>query len=270
MITPEKTESKIILENVPPTEREPQTFKKSTLGTSNTAVDFESFILEHPECIAKNNFDFKENQNNEEPNGNEDQNENEDDGFKPWSLPKGEGTWKIVVYLIMSPINHILHYTIPDCKNEECKKWWLPAFVFSILWIGVFSYFMVWWASSFGWAIGVPSVIMGLTILAAGTSVPDLLTSVAVTRNGEGDMAISSSIGSNIFDVTMGLPLPWLIWNLIHWGEEISVGGSGLFISVLVLLGMLIAIVIAIAAFKWTLNKGLGYTMFVLYFLFLT
>ena len=49
---------------------------------------------------------------------------------------------------------------------------------------------------------------MGLTILAAGTSVPDLLTSVAVTKNGEGDMAVSSSIGSNIFDVTMGLPLP--------------------------------------------------------------
>ena len=49
---------------------------------------------------------------------------------------------------------------------------------------------------------------MGLTLLAVGTSVPDLLTSIAVTKNGEGDMAVSSSIGSNIFDVTMGLPLP--------------------------------------------------------------
>lgn len=78
----------------------------------------------------------------------------------------------------------------------------------SILWIGLFSYFMVWWASSLGWAFGIPDVVMGLTILAAGTSVPDLLTSIAVTRNGEGDMAVSSSIGSNIFDVTMGLPLP--------------------------------------------------------------
>ena len=46
--------------------------------------------------------------------------------------------------------------------------------------------------------------IIGLTVLAAGTSVPDLLTSVIVARKGFGDMAISSSIGSNIFDITVG------------------------------------------------------------------
>jgi len=51
---------------------------------------------------------------------------------------------------------------------------------------------------------------MGLTFLAAGTSIPDLLSSVIVARQGAGDMAVSSSIGSNIFDVLVGLPLPWL------------------------------------------------------------
>lgn len=45
---------------------------------------------------------------------------------------------------------------------------------------------------------------MGLTFLAAGTSIPDLITSVVVARQGHGDMAVSSSIGSNIFDVTVG------------------------------------------------------------------
>ena len=46
--------------------------------------------------------------------------------------------------------------------------------------------------------------IMGLTFLAAGTSIPDLITSVIVARKGFGDMAVSSSVGSNIFDVTVG------------------------------------------------------------------
>ena len=55
---------------------------------------------------------------------------------------------------------------------------------------------------------------MGLTLLAAGTSVPDLLSSVIVARMGEGDMAVSSSIGSNIFDILVGLPLPWLCFTL--------------------------------------------------------
>jgi sodium/potassium/calcium exchanger 2 len=45
---------------------------------------------------------------------------------------------------------------------------------------------------------------MGLTFLAAGTSVPDLITSVLVAKQGKGDMAVSSSVGSNIFDVTVG------------------------------------------------------------------
>lgn len=46
--------------------------------------------------------------------------------------------------------------------------------------------------------------IIGLTILAAGTSIPDLITSVIVARKGLGDMAVSSSVGSNIFDVCVG------------------------------------------------------------------
>ena len=62
--------------------------------------------------------------------------------------------------------------------------------------------------------MGVPSVVMGYTVLAAGTSVPDLFSSVIVARMGEGDMAVSSSIGSNIFDILVGLPLPWLIFTL--------------------------------------------------------
>ena len=57
----------------------------------------------------------------------------------------------------------------------------------------------------------VTEEIMGLTILAAGTSIPDLITSVIVARKGLGDMAVSSSVGSNIFDITVGWvwQTPW-------------------------------------------------------------
>lgn len=58
---------------------------------------------------------------------------------------------------------------------------------------------------------------MGLTFLAAGTSIPDLITSVIVARKGFGDMAVSSSVGSNIFDVTVGYVHVYLyiFYNLI-------------------------------------------------------
>lgn len=64
--------------------------------------------------------------------------------------------------------------------------------------------------------IGMPDEVMGYTFLAAGTSVPDLMSSVIVAKQGLGDMAVSSSIGSNIFDITFGLPLPWFIWILAN------------------------------------------------------
>ena len=80
----------------------------------------------------------------------------------------------------------------------------MVTFIGSILWIAVFSYLMVWWATVTGDTVGIPPEVMGLTFLAAGTSIPDLITSVIVARKGFGDMAVSSSVGSNIFDVTVG------------------------------------------------------------------
>ena len=75
-------------------------------------------------------------------------------------------------------------------------------------------------ATTLGATLGIPDVIMGLTILAAGTSVPDLLSSVIVAKQGHGDMAVSSSIGSNIFDVAFGLPVPWLFYSIATLANE--------------------------------------------------
>ena len=58
---------------------------------------------------------------------------------------------------------------------------------------------MVWMADVIGQVAKIPIEIMGLTFLAAGTSVPDLITSVIVAKKGLGDMAVSSSIGEDFF-----------------------------------------------------------------------
>ena len=63
---------------------------------------------------------------------------------------------------------------------------------------------------------------MGLTLLAAGTSIPDLITSYLVASKGFGDMALSSSIGSNLFDICVGLPIPWMIFLAIEASIKVS------------------------------------------------
>ena len=45
------------------------------------------------------------------------------------------------------------------------------TFVVSLVWIAFYSYMLVWWATIVGDMVGIPTVIMGYTFLAAGTSI---------------------------------------------------------------------------------------------------
>ncbi|KAK7230552.1 calcium, potassium:sodium antiporter [Aureococcus anophagefferens] len=172
--------------------------------------------------------------------------------------------------VLLLPLNGSLALTVPDCRVIGNEHYCYLSFVCSIAWIGAYSFGMVECIVSIGCFTGIPIFIMGLTFLAAGTSVPDLLSSVAVAKQGKGDMAVSSSIGSNIFDVAVGLPLPWLAFTLVH-GCPVPVGGhaNGNALSVAILLAMVAAVIISIAASGWKMSKGLGFTMFGLYFLFI-
>uniref|UniRef100_A0A8C2W7T0 Sodium/potassium/calcium exchanger 1 n=1 Tax=Cyclopterus lumpus TaxID=8103 RepID=A0A8C2W7T0_CYCLU len=206
----------------------------------------------------------------------EEEEEDEDEGEKeleqedePLSLEWPDTQRKQATYLFLLPIIFPLWLTVPDVRNQKSRKFFAATFLGSILWIAVFSYLMVWWAHQVGETIGISEEIMGLTILAAGTSIPDLITSVIVARKGLGDMAVSSSVGSNIFDITVGLPVPWLLYSSFHSFAPVAVSSNGLFCAIVLLFIMLLLVIISIASCKWKMNKLLGFTMFLLYFIFL-
>merc|ERR1712217_428418 len=134
----------------------------------------------------------------------------------------------------------------------------------AIVWIALFSMAMVECSEVVGAATGIDTGILAMTLLAAGTSVTDLLTSVLVTLQGHGDMAVSSSIGSNIFDVTVGLPVPWMIFCYLK-GTSFPVNAKGIGVSIIMLLGMLAFTVGGIMLNKWVLNKCLGSMMIILW-----
>ncbi|XP_067358260.1 sodium/potassium/calcium exchanger 1 [Channa argus] len=188
---------------------------------------------------------------------------------EPLSLEWPDTLRKQATYLFLLPIVFPLWLTVPDVRNQKSRRFFVVTFLGSIVWIAVFSYLMVWWAHQVGETIGISEEIMGLTILAAGTSIPDLITSVIVARKGLGDMAVSSSVGSNIFDITVGLPVPWLLYSSIHSLAPVAVSSNGLFCAIVLLFLMLLFVIISIASCKWKMNKVLGFTMFLLYFIFL-
>jgi cation:H+ antiporter len=58
---------------------------------------------------------------------------------------------------------------------------------------------------------GVSDLVIGLTIIALGTSLPELAASIAGVRRGEDDLVIGNIIGSNIFNILAVLAMPGLI-----------------------------------------------------------
>ncbi|XP_045112186.1 sodium/potassium/calcium exchanger Nckx30C-like isoform X9 [Portunus trituberculatus] len=249
---------------------------RSSQGTEMTHVDSLASSDAASHSGPHTNGDLQSEGNSVANNGDPD----EEEDSKPIDL-SWPSTWrKRITYIVVAPLIIPLWITLPDTRTPRGKQFFFVTFVGSILWIAAFSYLMVWWASLVGEAINIPPEVMGLTILAAGTSVPDLITSVIVARKGFGDMAVSSSVGSNLFDVTCGLPIPWLLFalgevikNLLNGRDPgdinpIEVKSDGMACSIMLLFGMLMFVIVAIACSKWKMNKGLGMTMFVLYFIF--
>ncbi|XP_033108829.1 sodium/potassium/calcium exchanger 1-like [Anneissia japonica] len=188
---------------------------------------------------------------------------------EPLDISWPDSTRRRITYVLLAPLVFPMWLTIPDVRRPDKKKYFIVTFIVALLFIAVFSYLMVWWATVVGQTFGISDPVMGLTFIAAGTSIPDLITSVIVARKGLGDMAVSSSVGSNIFDVTIGLPFPWMLYYIIYW-EPAKVYSDNLFCSILLLFGMIVFVMIMIIACKWRMTKMLGASMFMLYAVFLT
>ena len=194
--------------------------------------------------------------------------EKSEEPYKEWVRRKPDSILNWIVYCVTLPLMGPMWASIPDPNDPRRKKYFALTFIMSILWIMLFSYLMVWWAGTIGRIAGISDAVMGLTFLAAGTSVPDLITSVLVAKQGHGDMAVSSSIGSNIFDVTVGLPLPWLLYTVFNQ-QPMSVSSDGMGCNIGMLFLMLLLVFLSILAFKWKMTKWMGGMMLVLYAIFL-
>ena len=108
---------------------------------------------------------------------------------------------------------------------------------------------------------------MGVTILAAGTSVPDAIGSLLVARDGQGDMAVSNAIGSNVFDILLGLGLPWFL-NGVIYKVSLGVDAENLLPLSLILVGTLAGVYFSALCCGFYLSKPLGLFFFSLYFVF--
>ena len=90
------------------------------------------------------------------------------------------------------------------------NKAWI-FFVVGLLGLLISSKVLVWAAVNIAHAVGVSDLVIGLTIVALGTSLPELAASIGSVLKGEDDLAVGNVIGSNVYNLLAVFSLPALI-----------------------------------------------------------
>ncbi|XP_051726385.1 sodium/potassium/calcium exchanger 5 [Ctenopharyngodon idella] len=177
---------------------------------------------------------------------------------------------KRILWVLSLPAIVLLFLTIPDCRRRFWKKWYMITFLMSAVWISGFTYVLVWMVTVVGETLGIPDTVMGMTLLAAGTSIPDTVASVMVAREGKADMAMSNIVGSNVFDM-LCLGLPWFIKTVfVDTGSPVEVNSTGLVFMSCTLLLSIVFLFLAVHINGWKLDWKLGLVSLVCYILFAT
>ena len=156
--------------------------------------------------------------------------------------------------------DRILSMLFPDKKHSYL------VFLISIIIIAGLSWTLVELAVVISHILNIPEAIIALTVLAIGTSVPDLISSLIVAREGRGDMAVSNAIGSNIFDILVGLGLPMLIYILFS-GNVVSSDGE-ISRSAIILFSSVIFLLIWLLFSRWKIGKLTGFFLIAIYIVY--
>lgn len=145
-------------------------------------------------------------------------------------------------------------------ETAEMKVLSVPkSLLFIVLGIAAITFGSDWvvdGAKTIAAAFGISENLIGLTVVAFGTSLPELMTSIVAARKNEVDMALGNAIGSNIFNILMVLGIAAALNPITFIRENI--------IDIIVLIGF--SFIVWIMA--WTrrrLSKPEGLAMILLY-----
>ena len=120
-----------------------------------------------------------------------------------------------VVFLVFSVWFNKSHPQHDDPEIPEVDPQSLPRAairtLFGLTLLVLFSNLLVWGATQTAQAFGVSDLVIGLTIVAVGTSLPELAASIASALKGHAEIAIGNVIGSNVFNLLTVLPVAGII-----------------------------------------------------------
>ncbi len=155
----------------------------------------------------------------------------------------------------------------PSSAQENLKQY---SWGFSLLFIavgGLGLYFGGEWivdgAVKIATAIGISQTVMGLTLVAGATSLPELATSIIAARKNNADMALGNAVGSNILNIFLVLGVTALI-KPIPYAPKLNIELGLVFVS-----GLLLLAFAKLGKTKNTLNRFEGVLLVIIYVAFI-
>jgi Ca2+/Na+ antiporter len=176
------------------------------------------------------------------------------------------GIVAILIHLILLPLKAMLHFTVPDV--HKLPTWYWTAINSCVIWMALLCYIMILCTDFLGGFFGITSVVMGLTVGAVGTSFPNVFASMLVAKQGLGNMAVCAAFGANLFNIFVGLGLPWFLYGVI-FGDYAALAYDGVLIPSLLLLIFLGGFLGYMFIGGWTLVTPYAYVAVAIYLVYL-
>ena len=162
------------------------------------------------------------------------------------------------IAIMQRPINYVIDKLFPP------KKYFYFIFLISGALIAGLSWVLVESAVQIAALLNISEALIGLTVLAVGTSVPNLFSSVVRSKQGRGGIAVDNALGANIFDILIGLGLPFLILIIISGGTVI-IEAENLLRSVEFLLASVGIVFLVFLIAGWQIGKKFAVFLLLLY-----
>ncbi len=169
----------------------------------------------------------------------------------------------ILYIFVLGVYSYYLINSDHDVENIEVEEmpYKLLFLTLGIMGLGFGSHFFVEGAVGIAELLAIPSVVIGMTIVAIGTSLPELATTIVAVRKNETSFAIGNVIGSNIMNILAVLGASFII----HPINSISIAvNSQLILMTILTMSLFIAI-----AKNNKISKEFGVLMTTIYFLFI-
>lgn len=169
----------------------------------------------------------------------------------------------LLCFAFMFLYSTVLDATLNKKKKIETKKFSFKDIIYVILgviFIALSAEVIVNSSVNISKYLGVSEDLIGLTIIAVGTNLPELVTSIVAVRKGESDIAIGNLIGTNIFNI-------FLILGLSATINPITISKNS-FIDIIIL-GITSFIVYIFIQRRKDINRYEGITMVLLYIIYI-